>query len=505
MAEQLDAVQRYLLDPKKVMGAPLSSPIVAPPPSSPIIGLPSPSPAAPAAPDVAEGNSWQKPATIAGVGAGAAGLGYAARNLSHLANPLGALPPQTPAAPGLLARAGNAVLRGGANLLAKPLGLLAKHPVTTAIVGGLYPNNNIATDAQEQEYMKQAASYGLPAGYESATPEEKGQMLADPNYVAKAREQAAAEPAPAPAATTDPNNPASDFVRTITPSATDSNREMFAAADGKGNYLTGMRPRGTGGGSFSVIGRGAEGVSPEEWEKMSQQERTSLRVRDLQNERAALQRLNATKQEAAYARGGYSPRVASGGGGTSWGEALKDYAAGRVGTTGYGMVSNFVGKTTQDFNGREVPNIDGLARMNAVKQMAAEEMKQSGEQKATDPLDAQRFLLDQSKFGYQQAKDDRELALQEEEFSNTRRTANDARRKDFMSNYSYPDKNAPQGELGALVWSLSEATGLPPEIMGSYVQKAATQGKVNWKNAPPQSLVELGKQATALAAKEYGG
>jgi len=128
---------------------------------------------------------------------------------------------------------------------------------------------------------------------------------------------------------------------------------------------------------------------------------------------------------------------------------------------------------------------------------------------AVDPLDMGRFLLDQQKFGWQQGIDKGRLVMDmakvEDSQSGTaleKQKYADERRKAFMDTFSYPDKKAPQEQLGALVLSLSDATKgqVPPELMTGYIQKAAEEAGVDWENAPPKSLTALGKRAMELAA-----
>jgi hypothetical protein len=131
-----------------------------------------------------------------------------------------------------------------------------------------------------------------------------------------------------------------------------------------------------------------------------------------------------------------------------------------------------------------------------------------------DPVDMQRFLLDRQKFDYQQGVDKQRFGLdraaQESKAAETtleRQKYADERRNNFLETFSYPDADAPREQLGALTLQLSDVTGgvIPPEIMVGYIQKAAEVAGVNWKNAPPTSLVDLGEAAMKLARADYGG
>lgn len=130
----------------------------------------------------------------------------------------------------------------------------------------------------------------------------------------------------------------------------------------------------------------------------------------------------------------------------------------------------------------------------------------------TNPVDLQRFLLDQQKFGWQQGLDKSRLNLDAagigakvagQNLEQSKYAAE--QRANFLKDFIYPDEKAPQAELGALTWQLSQSTNgvVPPEIMANYIQKAAEANGVDWKNAPPKSLAELGKKAMELAKADY--
>lgn len=127
-------------------------------------------------------------------------------------------------------------------------------------------------------------------------------------------------------------------------------------------------------------------------------------------------------------------------------------------------------------------------------------------------LDENKFLLDRQKFDAQQELDRNRLQLSQGNLRNRDTAAalqqkkyDDERKASFMEKFSYPDAGAPVDQLGALTLSLSDATkgAIPPEVMVGYIQKAAKEAGVDWKNAPPKSLVDLGKRAMTLAVQDY--
>lgn len=134
---------------------------------------------------------------------------------------------------------------------------------------------------------------------------------------------------------------------------------------------------------------------------------------------------------------------------------------------------------------------------------------QQRQQQGVDPVDMSRFLLDQQKFGYQQQNDQQRLKLDmaglENETAKTRLENQKylgEERKAFMDNFSYPDENAPREQIGAGIWQMSQASGLPPETLMGYVQRAAEEAGVDWKNAPPKDVNQLLRKAMGLAAAE---
>lgn len=130
-----------------------------------------------------------------------------------------------------------------------------------------------------------------------------------------------------------------------------------------------------------------------------------------------------------------------------------------------------------------------------------------------DPVDMQRFLLDQQKFGYQQQNDQQRLKLDMAGLANdTAKTQLENQkylgeeRKSFMDNFSYPDENAPREQIGAGIWQMSQASGIPPETLMGYVQRKANESKIDWKNGPPTAagLQQLLEEAFKDAAKASG-
>lgn len=133
---------------------------------------------------------------------------------------------------------------------------------------------------------------------------------------------------------------------------------------------------------------------------------------------------------------------------------------------------------------------------------------QVNKQPTTNPIDMARYLLDQQKFAQQQGVDKARLnidtgtmqakqagtALEQQKYADTQR-------KDFMENFTAPE-GAPRDELAAGVLHMSKVTGLPPDVMNTYLQRVIRKNNIDWENAPPKYLEQLYEKAVALAASE---
>jgi len=129
---------------------------------------------------------------------------------------------------------------------------------------------------------------------------------------------------------------------------------------------------------------------------------------------------------------------------------------------------------------------------------------------AVNPLDAQRFLLDQQKFGWQQGVDKGRLTLEQAKMQNEAATTSLAQKKQdleaknaFTEKFSIGDENAPNDELAAGAWEVSKATGgvVSPEMVAGYMQRSG----IDWKNGPPKNMNEYFKSVAAQITKDYQG
>lgn len=121
------------------------------------------------------------------------------------------------------------------------------------------------------------------------------------------------------------------------------------------------------------------------------------------------------------------------------------------------------------------------------------------------PLDYGKFLLDQSKFGQQQAMDQAHYKINAEnlktnqaEYALKKREYMDKQRESFLSKFTYPDKGAPMDQIGSAIWQMSEASGVPPEDITPFFKAAADEQKIDWVNIKPKNFSDLSKRAMVL-------
>ena len=315
---------------------------------------------------------------------------------------------------------------------------------------------------------------------------------------------APADMAAAPALPTAPNGTMPDsqtgstnvpdgWVRTVTPSATDPNREIAAYSNGQGSYMTGERDRGTGGGTFNVMSmpKVPQGQAQPQGPYGPNQALYEAQVADAQRRNAA----------------GAKPQ-------TTWNEAFQDYAAGRVGTPGYGMVRNLMMRTKKTQNGQEVPDLAGVAALKGAMELAGLEVENQGKTTGNgNGLDTARYLLDQNKFAYQKDKDAKERARNdyydsrkdEREGLGSRMEQSAAEREiyeKFAEGFMAP-KGAP-ASLREDMWSIAQANGIRPERMQAAMDDTITGigGKIDWGNEDKYRNFLAGVQQRAMGGTQ---
>jgi hypothetical protein len=487
-------------------------------PVSPVSASSSSAPPIPSASNPQEESSgWQKALNIGGMAAGLAGLGAAARLPGLIANPLSGLPPRTPTPPGMAARGASALGRA----VLKPF---ATHPATAAIGGMLYSGN---TQTDEQEMAEKAkwesGEYSLPEGYtEATTPEERGQLLADPDWIKTngadpelrtekpSWDHTGSVPV-VPGGAGDSGNNAlgtgtssalnvpDNWTRTITQSATDPGREIAAYSNGKGSWMTGERDVGTGGGTFSVIrGPGSNGMSTEEWDALPNEEKISRNV-------AAIRKAGEAQRALAYAKAGRTPPEMGGDGGY---RRSGGYESNRSRT-------RTLNELMEGLSG-EIDTMGGKANVLTAKGLMMQRHLPEVFDRVTGRTDAatamdwqmkqQNLALERQKAIAAQANADRtygverdKLGLRGIETDLKKAEYVDEFRQNFRERFHLP--NAPTERLAQDAIRISQETGMSPyDVQQKMAQELAKQKgngkKFEWNNEEKynQFLINVGTQ-----------
>ena len=167
--------------------------------------------------------------------------------------------------------------------------------------------------------------------------------------------------------------------------------------------------------------------------------------------------------------------------------------------------------TINDPNARKADRAAALSTFQSFMSQPQPQPVRMQPQSQGNPLDVNKFLLDQQKFAWQQGVDRNKVAIDELEAQSKvagaklqQQKYNDAQRKAFMDEFSYPAEGAPQAQLGELAWNLSKSTGgqLSPQEATLYIQKVADKNGIDWKDVQPESLVALGQEAMKLAKQD---
>jgi hypothetical protein len=143
----------------------------------------------------------------------------------------------------------------------------------------------------------------------------------------------------------------------------------------------------------------------------------------------------------------------------------------------------------------------------------AQKVNAASQQKAAiDPIDANRFLLEQQKFGYQQGLDKSRLALDEAKArteAGAKQLADrkyaDERMANFTSSFTYHNPDAPTAALAPEFLKASDATGgaVSPAMLAEAAKKVEAANGIDWKNNKPTSLKAFMDQVVATAAQDY--
>lgn len=174
-----------------------------------------------------------------------------------------------------------------------------------------------------------------------------------------------------------------------------------------------------------------------------------------------------------------------------------------------------------------------LAGLNDLREKnLALQIARTKSQSDVDPMDYNRFLLDQQKFNSQQNVDrdkylldqeklkeqqrynNQDLALKEQEARDKQgnrelaaKKYEDAAREKFVGSYSFPDKNAPQAQIANDIFEMSRATGgkISPQTIASVYEKVVRDNKIDYGKGGPKDPRALNELVMTELTKMYRG
>lgn len=163
------------------------------------------------------------------------------------------------------------------------------------------------------------------------------------------------------------------------------------------------------------------------------------------------------------------------------------------------------------------------------KNLAAH-VAQNKTQAGVDPVDMSRFLLDQQKFNYQQKNDANRYLLDEQKFNYqqgldkqrlavdkstaegkraeqqlARQKYMDESRKAFVNEFSFSDPKAPHAQIAGAVFDISQATGVPTDVVSQIYEQAVKGLGIDYSKGGPKDPMKLNKLVAARVAQAYQG
>ncbi len=127
-------------------------------------------------------------------------------------------------------------------------------------------------------------------------------------------------------------------------------------------------------------------------------------------------------------------------------------------------------------------------------------------------IDINKFLLDREKFNYQQGLDKERLAVDRSEVEGKqsarqleRKKYTDESRKAFASEFSFSDPKAPREQIAGAVFDISQATGVPTDVVSQFYEQAAKDLKINYSKGGPTDPMALNKLVAARITQAYQG
>lgn len=127
-------------------------------------------------------------------------------------------------------------------------------------------------------------------------------------------------------------------------------------------------------------------------------------------------------------------------------------------------------------------------------------------------LDANKFLLDKQKFGYQQDLEERKLAVDKSEAEGkqsarqlTKQKYIDAARKSFVDEFSFSDPKAPKQQIAGAVFDISQATGVPPDVVAQTYEQIVKELGIDYSKGGPKNPMDLNEKVAARITQKYQG
>jgi hypothetical protein len=287
-----------------------------------------------------------------------------------------------------------------------------------------------------------------------------------------------------------PGNP--DITRFASPAEDGMERRSYTSPQGG---LTGMVPGGRGRGGFSGATTDAEAMR-------NQQSRMTQDAAASANAQSMLRAANIMEENRMTRRG-----MEGGIGGGVVGKAGESFGDDVLDRDRY--LRQFQPDANTSGRSRRAMQQNLIAAQQAYDTVRqARDLPLTTDRPAIDPIDAQRFLLDQQKFGWQQGVDKGRLTLEQAKAQNeaaatglNQSKADNERRSAFIQEFSISDPNAPREELAASAWEISKATGgiVPPEVVKGYIERSG----VDWKKGPPKSMKEFNEMIMAKITEDY--
>lgn len=126
--------------------------------------------------------------------------------------------------------------------------------------------------------------------------------------------------------------------------------------------------------------------------------------------------------------------------------------------------------------------------------------------------DTNRFLLDQERFKYQQNQDKQRLAVDKSEAEGkqaerqlARQKYMDESRKAFASEFSFSDPKAPREQIAGAVFDISQATGVPTDVISQIYEQTVKELGIDYGKGGPKSPMDLNKLVATRVTQAYQG